>query len=421
MKLLEEILLLLPSFECLEKILHSSLGEQLIARDFYKIVDEARRKMNLDDGFTDDTYIRLAALKDRLWEIINTGHFSQVDIYYRQLFTLIAIQKTTLRFIKAERDVSNMEKIIEKSIWDLDNGLLIGSPLNDPKHSHLASDYLNVLQRYSNQGDLNDISFNNSNEQDVRKSSDTKTSLSDVTIVSNPSIQFFKENHFDPGIPIILTDCMSQWPASTKWQQPSYLLHVAGHRIVPIEIGKNYTADNWSQDLVKFKDFFRRQFLSDSNEATTSHHVEYLAQHNLFDQIPELRADIIIPEYCCVSNQTEVHSEPDIKAWLGPKDTISPLHYDIKHNLLCQVFGHKQIILAAPKDTENVYPFAGDMLGNTSQIDAGHLDFDKFPLTKNVKFFTITLYKGEILYIPPKWWHYVRSLSKSFSISFWWE
>lgn len=31
------------------------------------------------------------------------------------------------------------------------------------------------------------------------------------------------------------------------------------------------------------------------------------------------------------------------------------------------------------------------------------------------------LEEGEMLYIPPKWWHYVRSLTMSFSVSFWWS
>jgi len=31
------------------------------------------------------------------------------------------------------------------------------------------------------------------------------------------------------------------------------------------------------------------------------------------------------------------------------------------------------------------------------------------------------LEEGEMLYIPPKWWHYVRSLTMSLSVSFWWS
>jgi lysine-specific demethylase 8 len=28
---------------------------------------------------------------------------------------------------------------------------------------------------------------------------------------------------------------------------------------------------------------------------------------------------------------------------------------------------------------------------------------------------------GQMLFIPPGWWHYVRSTTVSFSVSFWWR
>lgn len=54
-------------------------------------------------------------------------------------------------------------------------------------------------------------------------------------------------------------------------------------------------------------------------------------------QITELKEDISIPAYCALTLESENSTEPDVNAWLGPKGTVSPLHFDPKNNLLCQV------------------------------------------------------------------------------------
>ena len=40
---------------------------------------------------------------------------------------------------------------------------------------------------------------------------------------------------------------------------------------------------------------------------------------------------------------------------------------------------------------------------------------------KQLDYLDCILEPGEMLYIPVGWWHYVRSLSVSFSVSFWWN
>lgn len=419
MAVLEKIWKILPPFDLIECFFKENTLELLITKQFYEIVAHFSSNDKLIDEQTlNDTYTMVSALKDHLWEVVNTGHFSKVNKVHRQLLTLTSLEKAILLLIKSHLKWIDPDDACEKSMWELDNGLLLGCPLPHADYSNISSDCLTILQNETS------AKFNNTfnaSSFDTKDDSRMPNEHCDLEILERPSIQHFKENYFNKSQPLILRNCMSQWPAMIKWNQVNYLLDVCQNRVVPIEIGKNYTNDEWSQDLVKFEDFFRRQFLDDNFDPQTKR-IEYLAQHNLFDQIPVLRNDIMTPEYCCMTNrQGDGEIDVDIKAWLGPKGTISPMHIDEKQNLLCQVFGSKSIILAAPKDSSNLYPFDGDMLKNTSQIDAECLDFERFPLLRNVQFYKFTLHRGEMLFIPSKWWHFVRSLSNSFSVSFWWE
>lgn len=86
-----------------------------------------------------------------------------------------------------------------------------------------------------------------------------------------------------------------------------------------------------------------------------------------------------------------------------------------------QVFGCKRVILYSPEDSENLYPFESRLLDNTAQVDPYRPSDDKWPNFQKAKGHMCYLKPGEMLYIPPKWWHHVVSLSPSFSISFWWN
>lgn len=237
-----------------------------------------------------------------------------------------------------------------------------------------------------------------------------KSSLNDCDIdeVDQPSIEHFWTKYFHLHRPVKLTNCINHWPATTKWKDVNYFMEIGAFRTVPIELGRTYDDDDWGQNLFQFGDFIKEFMAGDEKDVKA-----YLAQHDLFDQIPLLKKDFLIPDYCAISSH-----DPVIKSWIGPKGTISTMHTDDKSNLLAQVMGEKLIILASPSDSDNLYPYDG-MLNNTTQVDAENLDFEKFPLVKNVRFYRVVLKEGEMLYIPRLWWHYVRSLTPSISVSFW--
>lgn len=227
------------------------------------------------------------------------------------------------------------------------------------------------------------------------------------------SLEGFLCDYFMSGSPVIISDCMGHWPARTRWNDMDYLKRVAGDRTVPVEVGKNYLSSDWKQELITFSQFLERIQSSDCTSTLPT----YLAQHPLFDQIHELRKDIFIPDYCYAGGG-ELRS---LNAWFGPAGTVTPLHHDPHHNILAQVVGKKYIRLYPASLSEELYPYTETMLCNSSKVDLDNIDEKEFPKVKDLEFQDCILEEGEMLYIPPKWWHYVRSLTTSFSVSFWWS
>lgn len=384
-------------------------------------------------------------LLDITWEHLNTGHWKDVDHQWRYAYTYLSIFKAVSEAVLERKEEESGSKHLMKSeaILTCDMGLLMGAPVLNNLLTRLVSKLdAFIKERPQVRDDFPQTPEKDGDETNKHKKMKlyNKPDITEgnaIAVLSCPSLEYFQRNHFNRHIPVVLKDVIDYWPAmgKRKWSL-DYLRSVAGRRTVPIEIGSRYTDDSWTQKLLTLSEFIEtyiegrtsEESYVDSNTKAPDqgirhnetnikpHPVGYLAQHQLFDQVPELQKDISIPTYCSIGEEEAV----DINAWFGPEGTISPLHQDPKHNLLAQVVGYKYIRLIDEKYSENVYPHEG-FLSNTSQVDVENPNFEKHPNFKSTPYMECILEPGQVLYIPPRCWHYVRSLSVSFSVSFWWE
>jgi len=199
-----------------------------------------------------------------------------------------------------------------------------------------------------------------------------------------------------------------------------------GHRVVPIEKGAMTEKSGLKEELMTMKEFLQN-FLSPNSsdlvcslkQSLTQNSIAYLAQHLLFEQIPDLLDDIDASPSLCGKD-----GPSHINAWIGTGGTRTPLHYDSYDNLFVQVIGSKYVRLYPPKETQNLYVMKQESStygkqGNFSSVDCEAENFSLHPKAKHSKYTEAVLFPGDALFIPCRQWHYLRSCSSSASVNFW--
>ncbi len=106
--------------------------------------------------------------------------------------------------------------------------------------------------------------------------------------------------------------------------------------------------------------------------------------------------------------------DKSINIWIGGSGSTAQTHYDATHNMYIQLRGTKRFRLFEPAAWRflNLYPYLHPY-SRQSQIE-----IEQVPLEGHyVGPFDITLHEGDILYIPPYWFHHVEAIGNETSIS----
>ncbi|BAY73746.1 transcription factor jumonji jmjC domain protein [Nostoc linckia NIES-25] len=233
--------------------------------------------------------------------------------------------------------------------------------------------------------------------------------------INNPSKKEFSKiaKKFQP---FIIEDVVKYWDAYKNWSD-DYLIEKCGDNLVPVR----FFQENFWNDYKNFayeRSYQPHQEIPLKEYINNGHNVEcYLNEAVFEERFPQIVGDVNYPEY--------FNCKAFVRLWFGlvskTFSSSSSLHFDAEHNLFAQIRGRKRIILYPPIDYLSFYPPLEDATGALygSKVNPNAVDlelFPKFPWQEKIEF---VLQPGEMLYLPPFWWHHLTAVDDNISLSFW--
>jgi hypothetical protein len=225
------------------------------------------------------------------------------------------------------------------------------------------------------------------------------------------SRQQFLDEYYALNRPVVMTGAMADWPALTRWTFPE-LKRRFGERVVSVQANRSSDAkyEQNSERLRREMSFSEYVELVESSGETNDF---YITANNAGTNTEALKAlwdDIVpFPEYLR-------DDDPNNRGffWFGPKGTITPLHHDLTNNFMAQVRGRKRVRLVAPCELAHLY----NNRHCYTQVDLDRIDYERFPLFRDVTITDVEIGPGDLLFLPVGWWHHVRGLEISITMTF---
>lgn len=234
----------------------------------------------------------------------------------------------------------------------------------------------------------------------------------------------------DGGRPVILTRAIDAWPARAKWSLDWFAA----------QFGSDLTSaiPDFSSDsalvcrLGAYLEYLRTGTAPAGvwTSVTTRRPVVppsgwerkplYMMGWHALQQHPELQRDL--EPHPAFAEDWVLRLPPDQRAefeehcprfwavFIGPAGTVTTLHRDFgnTHSWLAQIEGRKRALLFSPDDAPRLYDGA---------VDPERPDLTRFPEFAQAVAWEGEFGPGELLLTPGGWWHHVRGLTTSITVS----
>ncbi|XP_013421557.1 NAD(P)H-dependent D-xylose reductase-like [Lingula anatina] len=123
---------------------------------------------------------------------------------------------------------------------------------------------------------------------------------------------------------------------------------------------------------------------------------------------PEMTEDLTIPRFLGCDAIMKMMKQFALFFNAGWSSTY--IHVDATETLFAQITGQRQWILIPPTHGKYLHTDDFNYHAGISPVEPDAVDLIKFPNISKVDIYNITLYEGDIIYVPEGWYHQVRTM-----------
>jgi ribosomal protein L16 Arg81 hydroxylase len=242
------------------------------------------------------------------------------------------------------------------------------------------------------------------------KESLANLSSCEIAHASKLSQAEFLKYHYATNRPVVLDDALEDKSLLSRWQI-DYLKTICEDIQVEVMSGRDRDPE-YEVNSQMHKSFMRFSDYIAQMESSIAGNDCYLVANNHFFEKADL--EILyhnLPKFG-ILDESIVRGR--VFLWLGSQGTITPLHYDVMNVLVVQMQGRKRFQLLSPEQTSFVY----NEIGVYSRVNAETPDLSLYPRFAEARMNTLILEPGQALFIPVGWWHQVRALEQSVTLSY---
>ncbi|WP_121665877.1 cupin-like domain-containing protein [Mesonia aquimarina] len=230
--------------------------------------------------------------------------------------------------------------------------------------------------------------------------------LKEIDYKENIDAAEFMTNYVNKKKPLVLTKLSEDWPAAKKWNL-DYFAEKVGDVVVPLYDSEPAKGNENSRKPAMHLSM--REYVKLLKKGPTDLRIFFF---NILQKCPELTKDFSYPDI-----GLKFFKKLPVLFFGGAGARVLT-HYDVDlaDNMHFNLYGEKEVILFPHNQKKYLYhvPFS---IVTIEEIEMDRPDFIKFPALKKAEGYRVQLNAGETLYIPSGYWHYIRYVSPSISMT----